>query len=66
MNSLLILLYVVVWRVCTILRVIVPVSAVRAWCEYQLEGMTILRDAYSSLVRIFMKGDHSITSIEIG
>ncbi|MDI1126943.1 hypothetical protein NEP92_20115 [Escherichia coli] len=37
MNSLLILLYVVVWRVCTILRVIVPVSAVRAWCEYQLD-----------------------------
>lgn len=51
MNSLLILLYVVVWRVCTILRVIAPVSAVRAWCEYQLEGMTILRDAYSSLVK---------------
>ncbi|STE83633.1 Uncharacterised protein [Escherichia coli] len=51
MNSLLILLYVVVWRVCTILRVIVPVSAVRAWCEYQLEGMTILRDAYSSLAK---------------
>ncbi|EHV3000486.1 hypothetical protein ACSABO_004944, partial [Escherichia coli] len=49
MNSLLILLYVVVWRVCTILRAIVPVSAVRAWCEYQLEGMTILRDTYSSL-----------------
>lgn len=51
MNSLLILLYVVVWRVCTILRVIAPVSAVRAWCEYQLEGMTILRDAYSSLAK---------------
>lgn len=51
MNSLLILLYVVVWRVCTILRVITPVSAVRAWCEYQLEGMTILRDAYSSLAK---------------
>ncbi|KAE9673293.1 hypothetical protein [Escherichia coli] len=51
MNSLLILLYVVVWRVCTILRVIVPVSAVRAWCEYQLEGMAILRDAYSSLAK---------------
>lgn len=51
MNSLLILLYVVVWRACTILRVIVPVSAVRAWCEYQLEGMTILRDAYSSLAK---------------
>ena len=52
MNSLLILLYVVVWRVCTILRVIAPVSAVRAWCEYQLEGMTILRDAYSSLAKV--------------
>ncbi|WP_252367948.1 hypothetical protein [Escherichia coli] len=51
MNSLLILLYVVVWRACTILRVIAPVSAVRAWCEYQLEGMTILRDAYSSLAK---------------
>ncbi|CAD5735721.1 TPA: hypothetical protein NY126_000662 [Escherichia coli] len=51
MNSLLILLYVVIWRVCTILRVIAPVSAVRAWCEYQLEGMTILRDAYSSLAK---------------
>ena len=51
MNSLLILLYVVVWRVCTILRVIAPVSAVRAWCEYQLEGMAILRDAYSSLAK---------------
>ena len=51
MNSLLILLYVVVWRVCSILRVIAPVSAVRAWCEYQLEGMTILRDAYSSLAK---------------
>ncbi|EFJ8421465.1 TPA: hypothetical protein KL610_004336 [Escherichia coli] len=51
MNSLLILLYVVVWRVCTILRVITPVSTVRAWCEYQLEGMTILRDAYSSLAK---------------
>lgn len=51
MNSLLILLYVVVWRVCTILRIIAPVSAVRAWCEYQLEGMTILRDAYSSLAK---------------
>ncbi len=51
MNSLLILLYVVVWRVCTILRVIAPVSAVRAWCEYQLEGMMILRDAYSSLAK---------------
>ena len=51
MNSLLILLYVVVWRVCTILRVIAPVSAVRAWCEYQLEGMAILRDAYSSLTK---------------
>ena len=51
MNSLLIHLYVVVWRVCTILRVIAPVSAVRAWCEYQLEGMTILRDAYSSLAK---------------
>ncbi|HAF3780566.1 TPA: hypothetical protein G8C30_000292 [Salmonella enterica] len=51
MNSLLILLYIVVWRVCTILRVIAPVSAVRAWCEYQLEGMTILRDAYSSLAK---------------
>ena len=51
MNSLLILLYVVVWRVCTILRVIAPVSAVRAWCEYQLEGITILRDAYSSLAK---------------
>lgn len=52
MNSLLILLYVVVWRACTILRVIAPVSAVRAWCEYQLEGMTILRDAYSSLAKV--------------
>lgn len=31
--------------------VIAPVSAVRAWCEYQLEGMTILRDAYSSLAK---------------
>ncbi|ENB35245.1 hypothetical protein [Escherichia coli] len=51
MNSLLILLYVVVWRACTILRVIAPVSAVRAWCEYQLEGMAILRDAYSSLAK---------------
>lgn len=51
MHSLLILLYVVVWRACTILRVIAPVSAVRAWCEYQLEGMTILRDAYSSLAK---------------
>ncbi|MEB7292788.1 hypothetical protein NEN27_14770 [Escherichia coli] len=51
MNSLLILLYVVVWRTCTILRVIAPVSAVRVWCEYQLEGMTILRDAYSSLAK---------------
>lgn len=51
MNSLLILLYVVVWRVCTILRVIAPVSAVRAWCEYQLEGMAILRDACSSLAK---------------
>lgn len=51
MNSLLILLYVVVWRVCTILRVIAPVSAVRAWREYQLEGMAILRDAYSSLAK---------------
>ena len=51
MNSLLILLYVVVWRVCTILRVIAPESAARAWCEYQLEGMTILRDAYSSLAK---------------
>lgn len=51
MNSLLILLYVVIWRVCTILRVVAPVSAVRAWCEYQLEGMTILRDAYSSLAK---------------
>ncbi|EFH5907975.1 hypothetical protein GOP31_12495 [Escherichia coli] len=40
-----------IWRVCTILRVIAPVSAVRAWCEYQLEGMTILRDAYSSLAK---------------
>ncbi|EPC0088696.1 hypothetical protein ACRWPT_005225, partial [Escherichia coli] len=49
--SLLILLYVVVWRACIILRVIAPVSAVRAWCEYQLEGMTILRDAYSSLAK---------------
>lgn len=56
MNSLLILLYVVVWRVCTILRVIVPVSAVRAWCEYQLEGMTILRDAYSSLAKAVNDG----------
>ncbi|MFO6426150.1 hypothetical protein ACLBOM_08275 [Escherichia coli] len=26
-------------------------STVRAWCEYQLEGMTILRDAYSSLAK---------------
>ncbi|HAJ4878526.1 TPA: hypothetical protein ACHYYP_004388 [Escherichia coli] len=51
MHSLLILLYVVVWRACIILRVIAPVSAVRAWCEYQLEGMTILRDAYSSLAK---------------
>ncbi|MCX8422797.1 hypothetical protein OTG66_26450 [Escherichia coli] len=51
MHSLLILLYIVVWRPCTILRVIAPVSAVRAWCEYQLEGMTILRDAYSSLAK---------------
>ncbi|MDY9250691.1 hypothetical protein UZ043_06440 [Escherichia coli] len=33
MNSLLILLYVVVWCACTILRVIAPVSAVRAWCQ---------------------------------
>lgn len=51
MHSLLILLYVVVWRACIILRVIAPVSAVRAWCEYQLEGMTILRDAYSALAK---------------
>ncbi len=51
MNSLLILPCVVVWRVCTILRVIAPVSAVRAWCEYQLEGMAILRDVYSSLAK---------------
>ncbi|OSL66197.1 hypothetical protein EAXG_02000 [Escherichia coli TA054] len=51
MNSLLILLYVVVWRACTIIRVIAPVSAVRAWCEYQQEGMAILRDAYSSLAK---------------
>ena len=52
MNTLLILLYVVVWRACTILRLIAPVSAVRAWCEYQLEGMAILRDAYSSLAKV--------------
>lgn len=51
MHSLLILLCVVVWRACTILRVITPVSAVCAWCEYQLEGVTILRDAYSSLAK---------------
>lgn len=51
MNSLLILLCVVVCRTCTILQVIAPVSSVRTWCEYQLEGMTILRDAYSSLAK---------------
>ncbi|NEN72851.1 hypothetical protein G3W53_22625 [Escherichia coli] len=46
MNSLLILLYVVVCRACTILRVIAPVSSVRAWCEYQLEGMTIVTGSF--------------------
>ncbi len=51
MNSLLILLYVVVWRVYTILRVIAPESAARAWCEYHLEGMSILRYTYRTLAK---------------
>ena len=51
MNILLTLLYSVVWLVCTILGRVAPESVARAWCEYQLEGMTILRDAYSSLAK---------------
>ena len=29
-------------------------------------GITDMRNGFNGLVRIFMKGDHSITSIEIG
>ncbi|EFC4832110.1 hypothetical protein CS815_005185 [Escherichia coli] len=41
MNILLTLLYSVVWLVCTILGRVAPESVARAWCEYQLEGMSL-------------------------
>ncbi|HIG7686798.1 hypothetical protein M2B96_04865 [Klebsiella pneumoniae] len=51
MNILLTLLYFIVWLACTILRVIAPESVARAWCEYQLEGMSSFRYTYRSLAK---------------
>ncbi|EJI6646708.1 hypothetical protein RCT21_25710 [Escherichia marmotae] len=51
MNILLTLLYSVVWLVCTILGKVAPESVARAWCEYHLEGMSILRYTYRSLAK---------------
>ncbi|EOY9082820.1 hypothetical protein ACQFME_002718 [Escherichia coli] len=51
MNILLTLLYSVVWLVCTILGRVAPESVARAWCEYHLEGMSILRYTYRSLAK---------------
>ncbi|MDQ9273239.1 hypothetical protein KJE00_25460, partial [Escherichia marmotae] len=51
MNILLTLLYSVVWLVCTILGRVAPESVARAWCEYHLEGMSILRYTYRSLAQ---------------
>ncbi|STE83632.1 Uncharacterised protein [Escherichia coli] len=37
--------------VCTILGRVAPESVARAWCEYHLEGMSILRYTYRSLAQ---------------
>ncbi|EJH1485149.1 TPA: hypothetical protein ACNEZX_004531 [Escherichia coli] len=51
MNILLTFLYFIVWLACTILRVIAPESVARAWCEYQLEGMSSFRYTYRTLAK---------------
>lgn len=67
MNILLTLLYSVVWLACTILGRVAPESVARAWCEYHLEGMSILRYTYRSLAKAaeMREGKTSLSAVQL-
>ncbi|HCP2124480.1 TPA: hypothetical protein OC096_003845 [Escherichia coli] len=45
---------------------VIPSVAIDRIIAQRNEGIALFMQAMECLVRIFMKGDHSITSIEIG